>query len=220
VEKNRTLDGLKKAGIVAVLRSPHTDRLKIACEVLVASGIDAIEITLTVPKALDLIESLADQYGNDILLGVGSVLNAEQAQTAILAGAKFVVSPVVRTDVIEVANQQEVLAVPGAMTPTEVLNAWEAGGDLVKVFPCDSLGAKQLRALRGPLPHIPLMPTGGVDLENATQFLDAGAVTLGVGGSLVSAQAIENEDYEKIASRAVAFVNTLAQWRQDRELTG
>jgi 2-dehydro-3-deoxyphosphogluconate aldolase/(4S)-4-hydroxy-2-oxoglutarate aldolase len=174
-------------------------------QALLAGGVDVMEVTFTVPRAPRVIEQVADRLGDQILLGAGSVLDAETARTALLAGAEFIVSPATNLDVIRTCRRYGKLAMPGAWTPTEVVAAYEAGADIVKIFPCDLGGPAYLKALHGPLPHIPLMPTGGVTLETASDFLKAGASALGVGGSLVDSQAVANRDFARIEDLARRF---------------
>ena len=164
-----------------------------------------MEVTFTVPRATRVIEQVADKLGDKILLGAGTVLDGETARAALLAGAEFIVSPNTNLDVIRVCRRYGKLVMPGAFTPTEVVAAFEAGADIVKVFPSELGGPAYLKALHGPLPHIPLMPTGGVTLETASDFLKAGACALGVGGSLVESQAVLNRDFARIEELAKKF---------------
>jgi 2-dehydro-3-deoxyphosphogluconate aldolase / (4S)-4-hydroxy-2-oxoglutarate aldolase len=170
-------------------------------------GVHIAEVTLTVPNALDVICKVKQKYGERITIGAGTVLDTESARAAILAGAQFLVSPTVNLDVIKLAKRYDVLMFPGAFTPTEILTAWEAGADVVKVFPSEILGPGFFRAMSRPLPQIRLMPTGGVDLNTAAEYLRAGACCLGVGTQLVDPKAIARQDYEYL--RGLAF-----QYRQ------
>ena len=204
--KQTDLTTVLDSGIVAVVRAPSGDLLADVAEALLAGGVKCIEITFTVPGAIRVIEQVADRLGDRILLGAGTVLDAETARTALLAGARFIVSPVVNRRVIEMCQRYDRLVMPGAFTPTEVLSAWEQGADIVKVFPSDATGPKYLKALHGPLPQVKLMPTGGVNLETAAEFLRCGACALGVGGSLVESSAVKAGDFERITSLAKQFV--------------
>jgi 2-dehydro-3-deoxyphosphogluconate aldolase/(4S)-4-hydroxy-2-oxoglutarate aldolase len=201
-----TLERILKGRLVAVLRATSGEKLVGVAEALLAGGIDAIEVTLTIPRAIDVIEQTAKALGDRVLLGAGTVLDPETARAAILAGAQYVVSPTLNLDLIRLCRRYDVMVMPGALTPTEILTAWEAGADVVKVFPSEITGPRYLKALRGPLPQVRLMPTGGVDLTTAEEFLRAGAVALGVGSALVEPKWIENGDWKAIEERARAFV--------------
>jgi 2-dehydro-3-deoxyphosphogluconate aldolase/(4S)-4-hydroxy-2-oxoglutarate aldolase len=170
-----------------------------------------MEVTFTVPRAARVIEKVADKLGSRVLLGAGTVLDTETARAAFLAGAEFIVSPAVNVGVIEMCRRYSKLVMPGAFTPTEVVTAWQAGADIVKVFPSDLVGPKYLKLLHGPLPHIRLMPTGGVNLDTAGEFLKAGACALGVGGSLVEAKAVAAGDLKRIESLARQFVEVVGR---------
>ena len=207
------LDRVLQSGIVAVIRSSHGDVLGEVAEALVDGGVDIVEITFTVPHADVVVARVAEQLGERALVGAGTVLDAETARIAILAGAKFVVTPVVSLGVIEHCRRYGVPVFCGAFTPTEVLTAWQAGADIVKVFPADIGGPAHLKALRGPLPQLRLMPTGGVNLQTAGEFLRAGACVLGVGGALVDERTIGAREYERITSRARQFIEIVQTFR-------
>jgi 2-dehydro-3-deoxyphosphogluconate aldolase/(4S)-4-hydroxy-2-oxoglutarate aldolase len=194
-----------KCGIVAVIRAKSGEQLVDVARALQAGGVDVMEVTFTVPRAVRVLERLADELGDQVLLGAGTVLDPETARAALLAGAEFIVSPNTNVDVIRVCRRYGKLAMPGAFTPTEVVTAFESGADVVKVFPSDVGGPNYLKALHGPLPHIPLMPTGGVDLDTAAEYLRAGACALGVGGSLVESKAVERGDFGRIQELAGRF---------------
>ena len=210
------LDRILDTGIVAVMRSPSGELLADVAEALLAGGVEAIEVTFTVPRAPLVLEQVAHRLGNKIVLGAGTVLDTETARTAILAGAQFVVSPTLNLDVIRLCRRYSKVVVPGALTPTEILTAWEAGADIVKVFPSDLTGPSYLKSIQGPLPQVRLMPTGGVNLKTAPEFLRAGACALGVGGSLVDPQAVANRDYAKITAVARQFVEVVRQVRSGK----
>ena len=199
--------------IVAVIRSASPEKLVDVAEALLAGGVEVMEVTFTVPRATRVIEKVADKLGSRVLLGAGTVLDPETARAAFLAGAEFIVSPAVNVEVIEMCRRYSKLCMPGAFTPTEVVTAWQAGADIVKVFPSDLVGPKYLKLLHGPLPHIRLMPTGGVNLDTAGEFLAAGACALGVGSSLVDQQAIAAGDMAKIEGLARQFVAKVAEYR-------
>lgn len=200
--------------MVAVVRAASGEQLVDVAEALAAGGIDAVEITFTVPQAHRVIEKVAAKLGARVLLGAGTVLDAETARIALLSGAEFVVSPTLDLRVIEVCRRYGKPVMPGAFSPTEIMAAWQAGADVVKVFPGDVLGPTYLKALAGPLPQIRLMPTGGVNLETIGAFLQAGAFALGVGGALVDAKLVEAGNFNEIQSRAKRFADAVRQSRR------
>ncbi len=207
---SRVLD----SGIVAVIRASNGDLLADVAEALLAGGVNVMEITFTVPAAIRVLERVAEQIAGRVLLGAGTVLDAETARAALLAGAEFIVSPNTNLDVIRLCRRYGKLVMPGALTPTEVVTAWEAGADIVKIFPSEITGPKYLKALHGPLPQVRLMPTGGVDLNTAAEFLRCGACALGVGGSLVEKKAVESGNLARIESLARQFVQIVKDTRQ------
>lgn len=213
---NVTLDRILNGGIIAVVRANSGDQLADAVRALEEGGVFAVEITFTVPDAPGVIRELRRSVSPNVILGAGTVLDSESARAALLAGAEFLVSPTVNLDVIRMARRYGVPNMPGAFTPTEILAAWEAGADVVKVFPSDVGGPNYFKALRGPLPHVRLMPTGGVDLKTAGDFLAAGAACLGVGGSLVEPEAIAKRDWPRIRQLALQFVEIVAKHRAAR----
>ncbi len=211
------LTRLLNSGIVAVIRASSGEVLGDVAESLLAGGVDCMEITFTVPKAHRVLETVADRLGDKVLLGAGTVLDPETARTAILAGARFIVAPTVNLRTIELCKRYTALVMPGAFTPTEILTAWEAGADIVKVFPSEVTGPTYLKAVRAPLPQVRLMPTGGVNLQTAAEFLKAGACALGIGGSLVSAEAIKNRDWAGIENLARKYVAIVRDARSGNE---
>ena len=206
-----TLQRLCDSRLVAILRSSDAAVLIDAAEALAAGGIDAIEVTFTVPQPLRVLEAVANRLGDRTIVGAGTVLDAPTARAAILAGAQFVVSPGTNLEVVKLCRRYSVSVAPGAFTPTEILAAWEAGADLVKVFPCEVVGPAYLRAIRAPLPQIRLMPTGGVTLDTAAEFLKSGASVLGVGGALASSDTLASRNWEKLARVARQFVDLIGQ---------
>ncbi len=202
-------------GLVAVVRSPHAEQLVETARALVEGGIDVVEITMTVPGALEVVAQVRRSLGDRLLLGAGTILDAETARAALLAGAEFLVAPTIDEDVVRVCRRYDKLVMPGAFTPTEILRAWEAGADIVKVFPADVVGPPFFKALRGPLPQIRLMPTGGVDLTTAADFLRAGACCLGVGSQLVEPRAIADRNFNRIRELAQQYVNVVKQVRSE-----
>lgn len=207
-------------GIVAILRATSGEKLVQVAEALVAGGIDVIEVTFTVPRVLDIIAAVRDRLGDRILLGAGTVLDAESARAAMLAGAEFIVTPVVSRPVIETCRRYDKLVMAGAFTPTEILTAWEAGSDIVKVFPADVGGPSYLKAIHGPLPHVRLLPTGGVNLETLPEFVKAGAAAVGLGTALVEKSALERGDMQRIQSLASAYVGALRAARAGGGVAG
>jgi 2-dehydro-3-deoxyphosphogluconate aldolase / (4S)-4-hydroxy-2-oxoglutarate aldolase len=212
------LDRVLDRRIVAVIRAESPDLLVDVAEALLAGGVEVMEVTFTVPRAARVIEKVADKLGSRVLLGAGTVLDPETARVAFLAGAEFIVSPAVNTSVIEICRRYSKLVMPGAFTPTEVVTAWQAGADIVKVFPSDLVGPKYLKLLQGPLPQVRLMPTGGVNLETAADFLRSGACALGIGGSLVEAKAVAAGDLQRIESLARQFVAVVARYDEESKL--
>jgi 2-dehydro-3-deoxyphosphogluconate aldolase/(4S)-4-hydroxy-2-oxoglutarate aldolase len=192
--------------IVAVIRAENGDLLVDVAESLLAGGVEVMEVTFTVPRATRVLERVADRIGSRILLGAGTVLDTETCRAALLAGAEFIVSPAVNVEVIELCKRYSKVVMPGALTPTEVLTAWQAGADIVKIFPSEITGPKYLKALHGPLPHVRLMPTGGVNLDTAAEFLRCGACALGIGSSLVDPKVVAAGDLKKIESLARQYV--------------
>jgi 2-dehydro-3-deoxyphosphogluconate aldolase / (4S)-4-hydroxy-2-oxoglutarate aldolase len=201
------------AGIVAVVRSPDSHQLVDVAKALAEGGVTVMEITFSVPNALEVIRQVRQNLGDQILLGAGTVLDPETARAAILAGAEFIVSPTLNLDVIRLCHRYDKAVLPGAFTPTEILTAWEAGADVVKVFPADVVGPAFFKALRGPLPQIRLMPTGGVDLNTAAEFLKAGACCLGIGGQLVEPKAVAAGDFKRIRDLAKQYVDIVKKTR-------
>lgn len=201
------------SGLVAVIRSDQPDRLVDVAQALLAGGVHCLEITFTVPAAPRVLENVSDRLGDQIILGAGTVLDAETARIAMLSGARFIVSPSTHLDVIQMGRRYSVPVMAGAWTPTEVVTAWQAGADLIKLFPADVGGPGYLKTLKGPLPQIPLMPTGGIDLQNAGDYLKSGAVALGVGSSLVQPKAIQAGKMEELEALARQFVSVVQETR-------
>jgi 2-dehydro-3-deoxyphosphogluconate aldolase / (4S)-4-hydroxy-2-oxoglutarate aldolase len=204
---------IEACGVVAVIRMQDPTRLAAVVEALAAGGVRAIEVTMTVPGAVELIRGLAPALSGDFVLGAGTVLDADTAERVIDAGARFVVSPVLRTGIIAAAHRRGVPAMPGCFSPTEILTAWDAGADIVKVFPATALGPGFFKDLRGPLPQVKLMPTGGVTIDNAGDWIRAGAVAVGAGTALVDAGSIAAGDYAAIAEKARRIVANVARAR-------
>ena len=213
MSRDRTLARILESGIVAVVRAATGKPLVKVARALAQGGVTAIEVTFTVPGAIDVIRQVNQELGDSIVLGAGTVLDPETARAAILAGAEYIVAPTLNHDVIRLCRRYDKAVMPGAFTPTEVLSAWESGADIVKLFPADSGGPAYLKALRGPLPHIRLMPTGGVDLSTAESFLKAGACCLGVGSALVEPDAVSAGDFDRIRDVAAQFIAIVRHYR-------
>lgn len=206
-DHQRTLQRTLEGRLVAILRTPTAEPILPAMKAIAEGGIDVIEITMTVPGAVKLIEQARNEFGDSIVLGAGSVIDAETARTCMHAGAEFIVSPVMRRDVIDVCKRNGSVVMPGAMTPTEVLDAWEAGADLVKVFPANVVGGPGfIKALKAPLPQLRLMPTGGVNKNTVTDFFDAGASAVGMGSCLLSPSVLESSNWDGLRETAMDFV--------------
>jgi 2-dehydro-3-deoxyphosphogluconate aldolase/(4S)-4-hydroxy-2-oxoglutarate aldolase len=203
-----------EVGIIPVVRASSVEEANRAVEAIYAGGIPVVEITMTVPNAISVIRELVQRHGSDVLIGAGTVTNAEQAESCVRAGAQFLVSPGLATSVLSVARVHNRLAIPGALTPTELMNAQEQGARLVKIFPCGSVGGpKYVKSLKAPFPHAQLIPTGGVNAANAAEFIAAGAYALGVGADLVDAAALREGNLEKITSAARELVQAVAAAR-------
>jgi 2-dehydro-3-deoxyphosphogluconate aldolase / (4S)-4-hydroxy-2-oxoglutarate aldolase len=204
---------LEAAGVVAVIRLADGAGLRAVADALAAGGVRALEVTMTVPRAAALIEELATALPPEFIVGAGTVLDAVTAREVIAAGAQFIVSPVFRRSVLETAHQHGIAALPGCFTPTEILDAWEAGADIVKVFPATALGPGFFSDLRGPLPHVRLMPTGGVTRENAGDWIRAGAAVVGVGTALVDREAVARGRFDVITANARHFIDAVQSAR-------
>jgi len=205
---------LERVGLIPVLRAKSEAQGRAVVEAMVAGGVTIVEVTMTVPGAVDLIKRLKKQFGAELLLGAGTVTTADQAQATIDAGAEFVVSPSLHPEVIHTTKTNKKISCPGALTPTEAITAWEAGADYVKIFPCSAVGgASYLKSLLAPFPHLKLIPTGGVTLQTAESFIKAGAKALGVGSDLVNLAAIDAGHPETITETARAYLEVMAKAR-------
>lgn len=214
--KERTLSLIREAGLVPIVRAESGEDALRAAEAIIEGGIGIAEITMTVPGAIRVLERVADRYGDAVLLGAGTVLDPETCRAALLAGAEFIVTPSLKLTVLEMARRYSKACVPGALTPTEIVTAWEAGADMVKVFPCGPLGGpKYIKALKGPFPQIDFVPTGGVNLETTPEFIKAGAAAVAVGGELVNAQALKEGRVEVIAANARKYLEAVRRARAE-----
>jgi 2-dehydro-3-deoxyphosphogluconate aldolase / (4S)-4-hydroxy-2-oxoglutarate aldolase len=215
MSKEEQLRHVLDCGLVAVVRSQDSQQLVEVVRALADGGVTVVEITMTVPGALDVVRQVRQALGERVLLGAGTILDPETARAAFLAGAEYLVAPTVNVEVIRLCQRYDKLVMPGAFTPTEILTAWEAGADIVKVFPAEVVGPAFFKAVRGPLPQIRLMPTGGVDLSTAAAFLKAGACCLGVGSQLVEPAAIARRDFVRIRDLARQYVEVVRQARAE-----
>jgi 2-dehydro-3-deoxyphosphogluconate aldolase/(4S)-4-hydroxy-2-oxoglutarate aldolase len=215
MSKEQVRNKIIEIGIVPVVRAASSQQAMQAAEAVCAGGIPIAEITMTVPGAIDVIAELSKTMGKDVLIGAGTVLDAETAQRCIDAGAEFLVSPGFDLAAVQLAKQHGKLMMAGALTPTEVIAAWKAGSDFVKIFPCGTVGgAKYIKALKAPLPQVPMVPTGGVNLDTAADFIHAGADALGIGGELVSAAACKSGNLSVITDAARLYVDIVREARR------
>lgn len=214
--RKEVLSFITEVGIVPVVRTSSAESAVKAVEAIYRGGVRAAEITMTVPGAIRALEKVADQFGDKIVLGAGTVLDPETARACMLAGAEFFVTPALNVKTIAMAKRYAKVICPGALTPTEVITAWDAGADIVKIFPCGNVGgAKYIKALKGPFPQVEMIPTGGVNLETAGDFLKAGACAVAVGGELVDAKSIKEGRYEAIEMKARQYLEAVAKARAE-----
>jgi 2-dehydro-3-deoxyphosphogluconate aldolase / (4S)-4-hydroxy-2-oxoglutarate aldolase len=206
--KSQIIEQLLNPGVIAVVRAKRTEQALPCAEALVAGGVIAVEITMTTPNALTAIREVSTKLGDRALIGVGTVLDEATCRAAIEAGAQFVVSPICRRELVPIAQQAGKPVMLGAYTPTEAQLAHEAGSDFIKIFPADTLGPNYVRALRAPLPHLRIVPTGGVDLKTIGDFFKAGCVAVGAGSSLISREVLDKDDWGRLTRMATAFVQT------------
>jgi 2-dehydro-3-deoxyphosphogluconate aldolase/(4S)-4-hydroxy-2-oxoglutarate aldolase len=213
-DRHAVLNDLISTGVIAVIRADSGEQLVNVCRALARGGVRACEITMTTPGALEAIAAASRALGGEALIGAGSVLDPETARAAILAGARFIFSPTLNAQTVEMAHRYDCVAVPGAMTPTEILTAWSAGADVVKVFPANHFGPQYLRDINGPLPQVKLTPTGGVDLTTAADWIKAGAVAIGVGSSLVKKDLLAGAKWDELSALARQYVDIVANARR------
>ena len=215
MSKEQLLASILGIGIVPIVRADSAEQALQAAKAIYRGGIRVLEVTMTVPGAIRVLEKVADEFGDRITLGAGTVLDPETARSCMLAGARFFVSPSISVPTIEMCNRYSMVTMPGALTPTEVVTAWEAGADLVKIFPAGTAGGPSyIRALKAPLPHISMVPTGGVSLANAAEFFEAGASAIAVGGDIVGKKELNSGDYDGIEAKARRFREVVADARK------
>jgi len=214
MEKREIFNRMIDEGVIPVVRVSSAQEAMDVSDAIKEGGVSLIEITMSVQGAIDVIKELTRKYKDEIIMGAGTILDPETGRTALLAGAQFIVSPTLNLDLIHLAHRYSAVVIPGAMTPTEILSAWNAGADMVKVFPAAQLGGPEyLKALKGPLPQILLVPTGGVNLQNAAAFIKAGAAALGVGGELVDKKAVKEKKFNVITENTRAFLKVVKEAR-------
>jgi 2-dehydro-3-deoxyphosphogluconate aldolase/(4S)-4-hydroxy-2-oxoglutarate aldolase len=214
MEKREVFNRMMSEGLVPVIRVTSASEAIDVADAIKEGGVTLIEITMSVPGAIDVIKELTQKYKDEIIMGAGTILDPETGRAALLAGAQFIVSPILNLDLIHLAHRYSAVVIPGTMTPTEILTAWNAGADMVKVFPAAQLGGPEyIKAIRGPLPQVLLVPTGGVNLQNAGAFIKAGATALGVGGELVDKKAIKEKKFHVITENTRAFLKTIREAR-------
>lgn len=217
MEKREVFNRMMSGGLIPVIRVSSAQEAVDVADAIKEGGVTLIEITMSVPGAIDTIKELTRKYKDEIIMGAGTILDPETARAALLGGAQFIVTPTLNLDVIQLAHRYSAVVVPGAMTPTEILSAWNAGADMVKVFPAAQLGGPEyIKALRGPLPQILLVPTGGVNLQNAGAFIKAGATALGVGGEMVDKKAVQEKKFHVITENARAFLKVIHEAREGK----
>lgn len=216
LSRSQALDFIRDKGVVAIMRADSSDQLLAAADAVKAGGVNALEVTMTTPGAIEIIKQATAKYGSEVLFGVGSVLDSETARAAILAGAQFVVCPTFDPKTIEICRRYSIPVVSGAYSPTEILAAWQEGADMVKVFPASVGGPAYIKAIKGPLPQVKLVPVGGVDLNTTADFIRAGAEVVGVGGSLINQKLLAAQEFDKITENARRFCEEVASGRSGK----
>ena len=215
MEKREIFNRMMSEGLIPVIRVTSASEAMDVADAIKEGGVSLIEITMSVQGAIDVIKDLSQKYKDEIIMGAGTILDPETGRAALLAGAQFIVSPTLNLDLIQLAHRYSAVVIPGAMTPTEILTAWNAGADMVKVFPVAQLGGPEyIKALRGPLPQILLVPTGGVNLQNTGAFIKAGAVALGVGSELIDKKAMKEKKFHTITENTRAFLKVIQEARR------
>jgi 2-dehydro-3-deoxyphosphogluconate aldolase/(4S)-4-hydroxy-2-oxoglutarate aldolase len=210
-----SMDLIRKTGVIAIMRAKSSEQLIRAADAIREGGVRVIEVTMTTPGALSVIEQAVSRYGEDVLFGAGTILDAESARAAILAGAQFIVSPSFKASLVEICRRYSVPVMPGGYTPTEVLTAWECGADMVKVFPASFGGPALIKAIKAPLPQVELVPVGGVNLDTTADFIRAGAAAVGVGSALINQRLLDSGDFGALTDRARRFIEEVARGRGD-----
>lgn len=212
----QVLEEMDKSGVVAIIRGTMPEKIDKVVKALYSGGVRNIEVTFNTPSAAEIIQHLTNKYSEKLTIGAGTVLDAQTARTAILSGAQFILSPSLHTDVIQMCNRYNVLAVPGVFTPTEAITAWELGAKMVKVFPAGVVGPSYIKQLLGPLDQLKIMAVGGINEENFGSFIQAGAIGAGIGSALVSQRLVDTEDYDEIYRRAKHFTEVFQRYKSKK----
>ena len=213
MKKEETINIIRETGVIAIMRAQSSDQLIAAADAIKKGGVKAIEVTMTTPGALGVIAEAKERYGSDVIFGAGSVLDPETGRAAILAGADFVVSPILNLELVALCNRYGIPTAPGCYSPTEVLTGWEAGADFIKLFPASFGGPSLIKAILVPLPQVRIIPVGGVNLDTAADFIQKGAAALGVGSSLVNQKLLDTGDMDELTRRAVGFIEQVKKGR-------
>jgi len=216
MDKAEKLNLIEETGIIAIMRARHSDHLIAAADAIHKSGVRVIEVTLNTPNALKIIEEARGRYGEEVLFGAGTVLDTESAQWAISAGAGFIVAPTLNLEMMTECKRHDLPVIPGCFTPTEMMTAWEAGADMIKLFPADAGGPTLLKSILAPLSQLKLVPVGGVNLDTAAEFIRNGAVALGVGSSLINSKILDSGDMAELTRRAAAFIGKVKEGKEKR----
>ncbi len=216
MDKAEKLKLIEETGIIAIMRARHSDHLIAAADAIHKSGVRVIEVTLNTPHALKIIEEARGRYGEEVLFGAGTVLDAKSAQRAISAGAGFIVAPTLNLEIMAECKRHDLPVIPGCFTPTEMMTAWEAGADMIKLFPADAGGPTLLKSILAPLSQLKLVPVGGVNLDTAAEFIRNGAVALGVGSSLINSKILDSGDMAELTRRAAAFIGKVKEGKEKR----
>jgi len=212
--KEAALARIREVGVIPIVRTPSPEEAFQAAEAIIAGGVGIAEITMTVPNAIQVVERVAKRYGDQVLLGAGTILDLESCRAALEAGAEFIVAPSLDVRVVEETRRRNKISIPGALAPTEIVAAWKAGADLIKIFPCEPVGGpKYIKALRGPFPHLEFVPTGGVTLESTPAYIRAGAAAVAVGGELVDLKAVREGRLDAVRATAQKFVEAVRNAR-------
>lgn len=215
-QKELVIRKIEECGIVAIIRTKNTDQVEYVCEALLKGGINVLELTMTIPNAAEKLKSVIARFGKDAVFGMGSVLDAQMAETAIGAGAQFIVSPITFEEIAETAKKFSTVCMLGAYSPTEAQRAFRAGSDFIKIFPADTLGLGYIKALLAPMPHLKLIPTGGVNLDNIRDFIKTGIPAVGVGSSLVTKNILEKSDWSALSKLAADYLNAIKEARSSK----
>jgi len=214
MKREEIVEKIIESKVVAIIRMDKSDKVISVAEAMIEGGIVSLEVTMTTPNALQIIKELSDNYGSNVLIGVGSIVDAETAIKAIEAGAKYIISPIFKKEIVEASHKLDIPAIPGCYTPTEIFTAQEAGADIVKVFPADQLGTNYMKAIKAPMPQLNVMPTGGVTLTNAGSWINAGACAVAVGSNLLDKAAIEENNFGKIKANAELIIENIINRRE------